>query len=228
VQKCPTSHASETRSIHLHGVGIVARNGRVVETQALVLAMPMARLDDGLADAVLGLGDGERLGLAIEHNLHAGELAVRVGEHVRGDAVVAEVLLNVREEDELALVVGVGLVCELVVDAVDIDLVLGVLDLHRVVGVAAGSRQGSRPGGNGGRSGGGGCGCLDGDVEFGAGLFWGRVSKWLVATKARGKSKQDKGWARTGWGRDASVRTRTGLHQRNGEGRQRRGQTYLN
>jgi hypothetical protein len=152
-----TAKKGYTRSIHIHCIRVVRSGhgttfrsrrddrtahcrsflGTLTTFLSLTLPQPIPGLDDGLPDAIFTFGNGQRLGIVVEHELHARKLSVVIGEDVRRYAVLAEVLINIGEEDELAIVAVViaALGGELVVYVVDVYFVLGVVYLHgRIIG----------------------------------------------------------------------------------------------
>lgn len=101
----------------------------------MLLTNAGARLQDGFAHAILLLGDRKGRWHAVEHQLFVQEIRLHrqwLGtEHLGWDAVLSQVTLDIREENQLAAVLfGLALRGELVFDVVDVHFVLGVVDLH--------------------------------------------------------------------------------------------------
>jgi hypothetical protein len=104
---------------------------------ALLITQALTSLDDGFPDAVLVLGDAQGFWVTVQDHLHAGELSIAIGQDVRRNAIRLEVLLDVWEEDEPAIiraaVAVVVLRSEFVVKIVDVYLVLRIIKPHHII-----------------------------------------------------------------------------------------------
>ena len=90
---------------------------------------------DGFAHAILLLRDREGRWHAVEHQLFVQDIRLHrqwLGtEHLGRDAVLSQVTLDIREENQLATVLfGLALRGQLIFDVIDVHFVLGVVDLH--------------------------------------------------------------------------------------------------
>jgi hypothetical protein len=109
---------------------------------ALLITQALTSLDDGFPDAVLVLGDAQGLWVTVQDHLHAGELSIAVGQDVRRNAIRLEVLLDIWEEYEPAIIraavaVVVVLRGEFVVKIVDVNLVLRIIKPHHIIHIIA-------------------------------------------------------------------------------------------